>query len=136
MDTEKLLVELERDEGLRLRPYECTAGRLTIGVGRNLDDVGITREEAMILLAHDVRRSIADCELFPWYHKLNGVRQRAICNMMFNLGLARFRGFKKLMAAIRAEDWEEAAVQMLDSKWAEQVGDRANRLAAMMRFGK
>lgn len=136
MDTEILLAELERDEGLRLHPYECTAGKLSIGVGRNLDDVGISREEAMHLLANDVRRVIAECELFPWYHRLDSTRQRVVANMLFNLGLARFKGFKNMIAALREHDYEKAATEMLDSKWARQVGARAERLAKMMRDGK
>lgn len=136
MDTEKLLAELERDEDLRLFPYEDSVGKLSIAIGRNLDDVGLTREECYYLARNDIRRALADCEKFPWFHKLDGVRQRAICNMMFNLGLPRFRGFKKLIAALREHDYEKAATEMLDSKWARQVGARAERLATMMRDGK
>ncbi|WP_346839811.1 glycoside hydrolase family protein [Microbulbifer sp. SAOS-129_SWC] len=136
MDTELLAQELERDEDLRLRPYRCTAEKLSIGVGRNLDDVGITEDEARYLLANDIRRTLADCETIPTFHRLSGVRQRVIANMVFNLGLGRFLGFRKMLAALEVCDWAEAAAQMLDSKWARQVGARAERLAEMMREGR
>jgi len=128
---------LIRHEGLRLKPYNDTVGKLTIGVGRNLDDVGITREEALMLLDNDiakVRREVN--RAFPWFAQLNPVRKNVVLNMVFNIGLPRFRQFKKTIAAIMAKDWEEAASQMLDSRWARQVGRRARELAAMMKTGK
>ncbi|NIO08743.1 MAG: glycoside hydrolase family protein [Deltaproteobacteria bacterium] len=128
---------LIRHEGLRLKPYRDTVGKLTIGVGRNLDDVGITWEEAMILLNRDianVRREVN--KAFPWFSRLDAVRKNVVLNMVFNLGLPRFRQFKKAIAAIRARHWEEAAKQMLDSRWVRQVGRRARELASMMKSGK
>jgi lysozyme len=128
---------LIRHEGLRLKPYRDTRNKLTIGVGRNLDDAGITREEALMLLNNDiatVRREVAHA--FQWVSRLNPVRKDVILNMVFNLGLPRFRRFKNTIAAIKAEDWEKAAREMLDSLWAKQVGRRAKELAAMMKRGK
>lgn len=136
MDTELLAAELERDEGERLKPYRCTADKTTIGIGRNLDDVGISREESRFLLYNDIRRVLGECENLPFFHKLNGVRQRVIANMVFNLGLKRFLGFKLMIAAIELGEYSEAAIQMLDSRWAQQVGDRAHRLARMMEEGQ
>ena len=128
---------LIRHEGLRLKPYRDTVGKLTIGIGRNLDDVGITREEAMMLLNNDianVRREVK--KAFPWFSRLNRVRQNVVLNMVFNLGLPRFRQFKKAIGALRTRRWDEAAKQMLDSRWARQVGRRARELSSMMRSGK
>ena len=122
---------------LSLKPYRDTVGKLAIGVGRNLDDVGITREEALTLLNNDiakVRREVK--RTFPWFARLNPVRQNVVLNMVFDLGLPRFRQFKKAIAAIRAKRWDEAVKQMLDSRWARQVGRRARELAAMMKSGK
>ncbi len=128
---------LIRHEGLRLKPYGDTVGKLTIGIGRNLDDVGITREEAMTLLNHDIAKVQREVQkAFPWFSSLNGVRRNVVLNMVFNLGLPRFRQFKKAIAAIRANRWDEAAKQMLDSRWARQVGRRAGELASMMKSGK
>ncbi len=128
---------LIRHEGLRLKPYRDTVGKLTIGIGRNLDDVGITREEATMLLNHDIAKVQREVnEAFPWFSSLNGVRKNVVLNMVFNLGLPRFRQFKKAIAAIKAKRWHEAANQMLDSRWARQVGRRARELASMMKSGR
>ncbi len=128
---------LIRHEGLRLKPYRDTVGKLTIGIGRNLDDVGITREEAMTLLNHDIAKVQREVQkAFPWFSGLNGVRKNVVSNMVFNLGLPRFRQFRKAIAAIKANQWDEAAKQMLESRWARQVGRRARELARMMKSGK
>ena len=132
----KLRNMLIRHEGLRRKPYRDSVGKLTIGVGRNLDDVGITREEALILLDHDiakVRREVK--QAFPWFTRLNTIRQTVVLNMVFNLGLPRFRKFKRAISAMRDKRWEDAANEMLDSKWARQVKGRARELARMMRAG-
>lgn len=128
---------LLRDEGVRLTPYRDTAGKLTIGVGRNLDDVGITDDEAMFLLEHDIDAAVVDCvRAFPWFTTLDRVRQGVIVQMRFNLGLGRLLGFQKMLAAIAKGTYRTAAVEMLESRWAVQVGDRAQRLAKAMRTGR
>lgn len=126
---------LIRHEGLRLRPYKDSVGKLTIGVGRNLDDKGISEPEAMLLLSNDIGAALADAKTLVWFNKLDSVRQDVIVNMIFNLGLPRFVGFKNTLRAIEMANWEEAVVQMLDSKWAKQVGKRAEDLAFMMMTG-
>ena len=128
---------LIRHEGLRLKPYRDTVGKLTIGVGRNLDDSGISRDEAFLLLRNDiasVRRSVK--RTFPWFARLNPVRQNVVLNMVFNMGLPRFRQFRKTIAAIKAKRWDDAAKEMLDSKWSRQVKGRARELSRMMRRGQ
>ncbi len=133
----KLEHTLVRHEGLRLKPYRDTVGKLTIGVGRNLDDVGITEDEAMYLLHNDiVRVRTRLVRTFPWFQNLNPVRRDVVTNMVFNLGLGRFKRFRRLIAAIEICRWDQAAKEMLDSKWAKQVGRRAIELAQMMRKGK
>jgi lysozyme len=128
---------LIRHEGLRLTPYRDAKSKLTIGVGRNLDDVGITRAEALMLLDNDIATVRRDVKLaFPWFPGLDPARKDVVLNMVFNLGLARFRRFEKTIASIRAGDWENAAREMLKSRWANQVGKRATELAAMMERGK
>ena len=136
MDTVEMRRELIRDEGLRTKPYKCTAGRLTIGIGRNLDDKGISREEAMILLDHDIRECYTDLEfIFPdQFHKWPEELQRALINMRFQLGYGGFRSFEKMLEALRAEDREVAAVEAIDSKWAQRdTPERAARVAEMIR---
>jgi lysozyme len=128
---------LIRHEGLRLKPYRDTRNKLTIGVGRNLDDVGITRAEALMLLDNDIATVRRDVKrAFPWFAGLDPVRKDVVLDMVFNLGLARFRRFEKTIASIRAGDWENAAREMLESRWANEVGKRATELAAMMERGK
>ncbi len=126
--------DLKRDEGLRLKPYCDSVGKLTVGWGRNLDDVGISEIEAEFLLDHDIRRAFTDLDrTLPWWRGLPAPWQRGLINMTFNLGLPRLRGFKKMLAALEAGDGERAAIEALDSKWAGQVGDRAQPIAALYR---
>jgi lysozyme len=135
-DLATLQAELVRDEGERLKPYKDTVGKTTIGIGRNLEDVGISHDEALMLLANDIVRA----ELWldrnlPWWRSLDPVRQRVLVNMAFNLG-GRLLSFKNTLKAVQAHDWHAAHDGMLDSLWARQVGARAKRLAYMMLTGE
>ncbi|WP_197328715.1 glycoside hydrolase family protein [Ralstonia syzygii] len=131
-----LLAELSRDEGRRLTPYLDTVGKTTIGVGRNLTDVGISDGECDLLLENDVACSIAWLDRnLPWWRNLDGVRQRVIINMAFNMG-GKLLTFMNTLAAMQRGDYAAAADGMLASKWATQVGARAQRLANMMRTRK
>jgi lysozyme len=133
MNKEKLIQELKRDEGVELRPYKCSAGFLTLGCGRNIQERGITMDESDYLLANDIKICEEEAnKVFKWFPSLTDDRQRAIINMIFNLGLTKLLHFKKFLAAMEAEDWEEAGKQMLDSKWARQVGNRSDRLEQMI----
>lgn len=132
----KLQKELERDEGRREKPYECSAGKLTIGVGWNLEDRGLPKRVIDMLFNISTDDAINDAvDLIPNFYELSQVRQRVLANMSFNLGLTRLSKFKKMLDAVRRNDYDLAAKEMLDSKWARQVGDRAVRLAEMMREG-
>ena len=134
----RIKAQLVRHEGLRLKPYRCTAGKLTIGIGRNLDDRGISRKEAYAMLERDIQ----DCE--QWlidkipeiYNNLDEVRQSVLLNMCFNLGIKGLLEFKNTLAFVKAGDWERAANSMLASKWAKQVGMRAIELSELMRKGQ
>lgn len=128
--------QLVIDEGMKLKPYRCTAGKLTIGVGRNLDDVGITEAEAKTLLSHDIDRVQNEIRHQPIYRQLDSVRQTVLCNMAFNLGLPGLLAFKKMWSALEEGDYTKASVEMLDSQWARQVKGRATRLAEQMRTGR
>lgn len=129
--------QLIRDEGLRLKPYRDTVGKLTIGVGRNLEDVGISHEEAMLLLDHDIARAEAEVNAhLPWSRQLGEPRRAVLVNMAFNLGIGGLLQFRRALAAMQRGDYDLAAREMLDSKWAEQVGARATRLARQMREGE
>ena len=135
---ERIKEQLVRHEGLRLKPYRCTAGKLTIGYGRNLDDCGISHTEAYVLLENDIQnceKQLMD-EIPEIYNVLDEVRKSVLLNMCFNLGVYGLLGFNNTLAFIAAGDWERAANGMLASKWAKQVGRRAIELSELMRKGK
>lgn len=136
LDINKLAEELKRDEGFRDIAYQCSAGRTTVGYGHNIQDNPMPEHVAAKLLDHDIGMSIQECEHYEWFYRLSDVRKRVIINMMFNIGRSRLNGFVKMINAIMYENWEEAANQMIDSKWYDQVGDRAWRLSEMMRHDK
>jgi lysozyme len=127
--------QIKKHEGFSKHPYRDTEGVLTIGYGRNLEK-GISQEAADFLFAEDMTHVLVDCFRFSWYADLDTVRQAVIENMVFNLGFGRFSQFKKMIAAIIAEDWNKASKEMMNSKWAKQVGYRAEELAFMMRTGQ
>ena len=133
----KLQEQLKRHEGLRLKAYQCTANRTTIGYGRNLDDKGITQAEADLMLENDVLflMSVLPVKI-PFFNGLNKPRADVLVNMAFNLGINGLLNFKKMLSAIDDGYFTKAAAEMLDSKWAFQVGDRALELAEQMKTGE
>lgn len=137
MNRERLRKALVRHEGLRLKPYTCTANKLTIGVGRNIQDNGITEPEAMLLLENDIDGVVRDLNrALPWWQKLDDARREVLANMVFNMGIGTVLTFKNTLAAVQAGDYKRAASLMLQSKWATQVGNRARELATQMETGK
>lgn len=137
MNIDLLKVELERDEGKRNKPYRDSVGKLTGGVGRNLDDVGFSDDEISLMLANDINSRVLPglTQFMPWYVRLNDVQQRVLANMAFNMGIEGLLGFRNMLDAVKSGDFNRAADEMLSSKWASQVGERATRLAEMMRNG-
>ena len=130
----RLRADLIRDEDRRLKPYRDSVGKLTIGVGRNLDDVGLSIAETDMLLGNDIARAVLDLDRFAsWWRMLPDDAGRGLINMCFNLGWPRLSTFVLMLAALQAKDYERAATEALDSKWAGQVGDRADRIAALYR---
>lgn len=131
---EGLRKDLIAEEGLRLKPYLCPAGKLTLGVGRNLDDVGITEDEAMMMLDNDIERVKGQlAKALPWLEtKPQGV-QRAIANMAFQMGLGGVLKFQKMLAALQARDYNAARREALDSAWAKQTPQRAGRVTDLFK---
>ena len=127
---------IKRHEGFSTKPYHCSAGKLSIGFGRNLDDMGISEKEAEMLLISDIQRCYEELNVFSWFHHLDQVRQEAMVNMLFNLGLPRFLGFKKMIRHLSNKAYSQAAAELLNSRYAIQVGDRANELAYMLERGE
>jgi len=131
-----LIEQLKRHEGFSAKPYFCTANKLTIGYGRNLDDVGITESEASELLRQDIARARHDVFVnIAFAHLLDDARLDVLINMCFNLGIYRLLGFKKMLAALERRDYIQASIEMMDSRWAHQVGGRAVELSVQMQTG-
>ena len=157
-DRQDLIDKLVVSEGLRLQVYKDTLGIDTIGIGRNLEDRGITKEEldwmdipnidvvyemgiteadAVYLATNDVQ--IVEEELVcahPCVDRLDSVRQLILIDMAFNMGVPRLCKFKKMWAAVECGDYPTAAKEMLDSRWAKQVKGRATKLANAMHNGE
>jgi lysozyme len=125
--------QLRIDEGYRNKVYLDSKGIPTIGVGRNLRDVGLSPDEIDLLLQNDIKRAQGACRaIFDNYDTLPQDKQDALANMAFNLGQTRLSGFKKMIAAVEKRDWKEAAAEAEDSDWYEQVGQRAVRICAIL----
>jgi lysozyme len=136
-DPNKLMDQLKRHEGLHLSPYRCSANKLTIGIGRNLDSNRITKVEAEFLAVNDINRCIAELRVvYSGFEDLNQARKYVLVDMCFNLGMTGLLKFKRMWAAIHEKKWSHAAEEMLDSKWARQVGVRSRNLAQMMVSGE
>jgi len=137
----KLANQLILHEGMECFPYVDTVGKTTIGVGRNLTDRGLSQAECRYLLANDIDISINELKRnFNWFAKLDDTRQAALVDLHFNLGINRLKTFKKTLRLIEecmlGDDlWDKVAEELLDSKWATQVGQRAQTLARMLQLG-
>ena len=133
MSDRRLINMITLHEGKRHHVYECSSGKLTVGVGRNLEDLGLSDGEIDFLLRNDLMRVQSELAVnVPCFLNLSDVRQDVLMDMCFNLGISRFLQFKNMLTALEIGDYIEAAAEMLDSRWAKQVGERANRLAKMM----
>lgn len=137
IDIARLKTILKRHEGLELKPYRCSADKLTIGVGRNIEDRGITMDEAEFMLNTDIALIMKEAlQVLPFWNTLTPVRREVVLNMLFNLGMPRFLKFKKMLDALEKQDYTAAAFEMENSRWASQVGERAEELADMMRYNR
>jgi lysozyme len=129
--------QLIRHEGCKYKPYICPAGKLTIGVGRNLQDVGISEAEAMFMLTNDIKRVYQEIMGFlPWTSQLDPIRLSVLANMCFNLGIGGLLKFMNTLELVKSGEYKQAANAMLKSKWASQVGVRAIELSKQMEIGE
>ena len=133
---ETLEDQLIRHEGMKLKPYRCTSNKLSLGAGRNIQDNGITEDEARYLLKNDIDRSRKELETFYWFKGLDDVRKDCLTNMVFNIGFPTFIKFVGLISDLQDKDYKSASLNMLDSRWAKQVKGRAKELAEQMRTGQ
>lgn len=133
-DTEKYIAA---EEGYRQFPYRCTAGKLTIGYGFNLDDTGLSEAEsaAILHMRIDELRTILAKRL-PWFSALNEARQAALLSMAYQMGLAGLLKWQRTLGHLASGDYESAATEMVKSRWYTQTRDRARRTAYMVRYGR
>ena len=134
----KLIEQLRRHEGVRSHVYVCSSGYETIGVGRNIAEsgLGLSEDEIDYLLENDIKRCKQELIALSWFTDLDPVRQDAMVNLCFNLGMTRLMTFKKALAAMAIGDYSTAADEFMDSKWATQVGYRADEVAEMILTGR
>ena len=133
MNYEQLKKDLIRHEGLRLTPYLCSSDKLSIGVGRNLDDRGITEEEAMVLLDNDINICIRELlDNLTFYNRMPDDIKEILVNLTFNMGMPTLLKFQKMLGHIEAGRFEEASAELLNSRYAKQVKGRAVELASRM----
>lgn len=128
---------IKRHEGLRLKSYVDTVGKVTIGYGRNLSDNGISQAMADTMVLEDIEmaKSIALSIFGSGFASASDARQAALTDMAFNMGQPRLSQFTHLIAAVKAGDWALAATEALSSRWASQVGARAQEDADLLRHG-
>lgn len=135
-NVDRLIEQLKRHEGVELKPYRDTEGLMTIGVGRNLDHNGIRMVEADFMLMNDIKDAMEEAKTYHWYDSLSPARKAVIINMLFNLGKPRFDKFVKFQSALAEGLYDKASTEMLDSRWAKQVGKRAVELSIQMQKDK
>ncbi len=134
-----LVKMLKRHEGVRSKVYICSAGYETIGVGRNIAEsgLGLSDDEINYLLANDIKRVREELtDSYFWFPAMNEARQDAMIDISFNLGQTRLRGFVNALEAMSREQFDIAADEFMDSKWATQVGNRAIEVTEMIRTGE
>lgn len=130
---EELAGQLRLDEGERTGPYLDTASKMTIGVGRNLTDVGISGDEMALMLSNDIARAAAGlAAIAPWWTSLPPAQARVMLNLAFNMGARKLALFPVFLAAMQRGDWNAAAAALTDSLWFRQVGARGPRMVARL----
>lgn len=135
-DRQQLAKDVAHAEGYRSKAYRDSVGVWTIGYGCNLQELEIDEPLAARWLAKKLAEAERELERFGWYAGLTAVRQRACIELVYNLGLPRFLSFVEMIQALREKAYTVAAAELLDSKWARQVGPtRSRRLAEMIRNG-
>jgi len=130
--------DLKDEEGFSEHCYMCTAGAHTIGYGRNIDangGIGITEAEADYLLRNDIMRTIEEVRRWPWFDQLDDVRKSVVVQLAFQLGITRLSKFERMLAALAQQNYDQAADELLDSLFARQVPNRAERLQLKIRYG-
>lgn len=137
IDRKRLVDQLQVHEGVRLRPYKDTVGKLTIGIGRNLTDKGLSASESVYLCNNDIDEALNEAAKYGFFDALDPIRQNACVELMFNLGADKFSGFRKFILAMTARDYNTAEQELLASAWTGQVGPyRSGRIRDMIAYGE
>jgi lysozyme len=133
---DNLKQQLIDHEGFRAKPYKCPAGKLTIGVGRNIEDNGISVEEAEFMLENDIKRCIEELrDIFKDFDTFGENQKMALIDFIFNIGKTTFMKFSKTILAIKKQDWEEVSREMINSLWYKQVGNRGKFIVNQIKKG-
>jgi len=133
----KLKDSIKNDEGFRRFIYKDIKGNQTIGYGRNVAQVGVSELEAEILLSNDISNATMELYRFlPFAQSLDDIRKAALIELTFNVGIEKVIQFRKMIDALKNKDFELASNEMLDSEWAKEVGNRANKLSAWIKTGE
>ena len=128
-----LAIRLEQEEGRRNKPYTDTVGKTTIGVGRNLTDNGLRDDEIQLMLSNDIDEAYRQCEKsFSWFSEQPGRAKIVLVDMCFNIGIGLLKGFKNMLGYFERKMYTSAASELLSSKYAKQVGKRADNLAELL----
>lgn len=130
---ERITETIIRHEGFEYKPYKCTEGKTTIGVGRNLEDVGLSYDEIMLLLSNDIDKVINQCDSnISFYRYAPEDVKLVLLNMCFQLGITGLLKFKKTLKYLEQRNYKKASVEMLDSRWAVQTPKRAKELSSII----
>jgi len=136
MNIQRLRQTITKHEGIELKPYRCTSDKLTIGVGRNIEDRGISHETAMQMLDEDIDICINELQqTVSYWNDLPSRVKEGLINLCFNMGISRLMAFKKTFGFLREGMYDKAASELLESRYANQVGQRAIDVANMIREG-
>ncbi len=136
MNYHRIIEQIKQHEGLKLKPYRCTSGKLTIGYGRNLEAKGISKGEAESMLLSDIAEVEERLVRAGFLSGLNDARKAVLINMAFQLGFNGLSRFRNMLAAVQSEQYVLAASEMLDSLWAKQTPSRAKELSEQMLTGE
>lgn len=136
MNQQEIEEQLIKHEGFENKIYYCSMGKPTIGVGRNIENYGLSEEEIYFMLRNDIKKCTQDLNLvFDNFNDFDDILQHALIDMRFNLGYSGFRKFKKMIKAIKNKNLEEAAEEAIDSRWYHQVRGRSKSIVSMIRGG-
>jgi len=127
---------LQYEEGFRGKPYYDINGFQSIMFGRNLDANPFTQQEGLLLLELGIKKRIKKIQHWKAYQAANTARRSVLVDMAYNMGVHRLKGFKRMLKAYRYENWEKAAIELLDSKAARELPTRYNQLARIVRTGE